>query len=403
MESENIIHPPDFDHIVYIASNNEILNGNNGMVNTKNRAIANWRKNKDKNYNYTYNIPETMPDGRIRIAVCISGFMRDYKRLLQDKHFTNLIKEFNIDVYISTWNLVGLGSCTDHSLDLSNFINENSLRNFPCLKQLDVEIYNRVQKQKHFDIKIPNTVVLKNEPDTLPRFRSQFYKVNRCHQMVLDSKIKYQVVMRMRSDLLFPEKIKINKMLPDIRNHTVFLSIDPCGREMHGICGDQVAIGNLYTMTIYCNLFNELYRETFLRKNIPMTCERIVTEHLRCYNIQYIANIATVINRTTSTPAQLEQVRIAQEERTKRQMKRKQEKQLMMNSDTDTDTFVNETTVPSVNENVLKINEDVKKKTKMIQNFLANRTVRINGIIKTQQPNQRQIKQRISNTSFGAI
>lgn len=50
---------------------------------------------------------------RLSIAFCISGHIRDYKRVIKNyKHFKNLINNYgDIDVFISTWNRQNTANC----------------------------------------------------------------------------------------------------------------------------------------------------------------------------------------------------------------------------------------------------------------------------------------------------
>ena len=237
----------------------------------------------------------------LRVALCISGFMRNYPYLYQNPTFLEWVSNhrYLTDVYISTWDLVGYGACYDHYLDEHAKIDINDiLTTTPNLVKLEVEEYNVVKEQ--FKQNIPEKhLLLAEEPGVLERFRSQFYKVYKCQQLVNKSGIIYDIVIRLRADLILPapERFDLSAMYPNIANNCLYVSRDPLYRS--DIIGDQIAIGNHYIMNIYCHLYKWLMDETFVKETpVLRLCEKILMYYLKMYNLHIIKmNHRVDINR----------------------------------------------------------------------------------------------------------
>lgn len=277
------IVPGNFDHFVYIMINPDVRNLG---IKTKHQAIAHWKQNggQDNPRKCAYTIPFWRRPLPIKLAICISGFMRNYRLLPRSINFKRLIQNHQVDIYISTWDIIGYSHCGNPQLDYRK-LNVANLKTFASnIKAYEVENYDAIKKSGIFATKIPATNVLREEPGVLERIRSQFYKVMRCNDMMLNSGIQYNAVIRMRPDLHFQEEIDIGSIMQDIESHKIFLNTDPCQRE--GVFGDQFALGNMYTITAYAHIYKRLYQHEFLSKNIPKMCEKLIPANLNDYRIE---------------------------------------------------------------------------------------------------------------------
>jgi hypothetical protein len=144
----------------------------------------------------------------MRIALCFSGYIRD---LEETKNFwTELIKKYNIDVYASFWDTenVELGDT------LENFVNIYNA------KKIEVESFS-IYKQSTQDIASMNVL----ENDALPPVLKEsskafwvlpmYYKVWKCNLLSKTTNIKYDLVIRARTDIVLDERFEIvnNNML----------------------------------------------------------------------------------------------------------------------------------------------------------------------------------------------
>ena len=144
----------------------------------------------------------------MRIALCFSGYIRD---LEETKNFwTELIKKYDIDVYASFWDTENaeLGDT------LENFVNIYNA------KKIEVESFS-IYKQSTQDIASMNVL----ENDALPPVLKEsskafwvlpmYYKVWKCNLLSKTTNIKYDLVIRARTDIVLDERFEIvnNNML----------------------------------------------------------------------------------------------------------------------------------------------------------------------------------------------
>jgi hypothetical protein len=101
----------------------------------------------------------------------------------------------------------------------------------------------------------------------------------------------------MRPDLILNNELDLGAIMKHIRAHKIYVTRDPGCRA--SVIGDQFAIGDLYTMNIYADLYHELFRPRFVKKQIFRTCENLLWAHLKDYGLHVIKmNNRASINRT---------------------------------------------------------------------------------------------------------
>lgn len=120
----------------------------------------------------------------VNIALCISGQLRSYQ-----KCYPNL-KKYLLDV----WNP-----------DVYVYASKDSVYYFPYAKKVVYEEYDK----NHWD-KIFNDIVQPINRDILQPYKNSlimFYMIYKCQQLVDQSKTKYDIIIRLRPDMLLEEKI----------------------------------------------------------------------------------------------------------------------------------------------------------------------------------------------------
>jgi hypothetical protein len=78
-----------------------------------------------------------------------------------------------------------------------------------------------------------------------------YYKIKRCGKMVEDSGINYDLILRLRGDILFTEDL----ILQSPKENTIY---SPIKSSWPQSMNDQLIYGNKEVMTIYHDLYNKL-------------------------------------------------------------------------------------------------------------------------------------------------
>jgi len=140
----------------------------------------------------------------MKIALCFSGHIRD---LNETKNFwTDLIKEYNIDVYASFWNT-------------ENEKLEDTLQNFLVNytpKKYEIENYEAFKKSTLELLKLninPPSILAEEFKYSSKEFGliPMYYKIWRCNLLTKEFNIKYDVVIRARTDTVLDNLFKIEK------------------------------------------------------------------------------------------------------------------------------------------------------------------------------------------------
>lgn len=204
----------------------------------------------------------------MKIALCLSGHLRDFEKTYPSLN-NNLIND-NVDIFIHTWDKLGF-SCpykTDHTLNDTN-TKLNSINNTYNPKKIIIEPSSFIEELKlHGNEYAPH---LRNEPKHVGHMASMFYKIYACNELrkkyELDAGIKYDLIIRCRSDLYFTSKINLD----NIPSKTIVLPKSSSNPDWYN---DQFAIGSSDEMDLYSSFFfdipeyfkqrNEFYPEKFM-------------------------------------------------------------------------------------------------------------------------------------------
>jgi hypothetical protein len=105
-----------------------------------------------------------------------------------------------------------------------------------------------------------------------------FYNQKRCLDMIIQSAIPFDIVFKWRTEIYFDDhiKLKINDVA-NIKENTVYI---PNCYDWGGL-NDQIAYGNLNTMKLYSDLYNNLVTYNTVRCH-P---ETLLKHHVNTSNI----------------------------------------------------------------------------------------------------------------------
>jgi hypothetical protein len=204
---------------------------------------------------------------KMKVAVCFSGHLRTF-----DKCYDNIVeniftplknKGYEIDVYCSTWKTIG--HRTNHDIDQS--LADISVLDKLYTKQIDIEPENQEYFRKEFYT--PNWDRIYCIESTCGDNASELYKIKRCYDMVISSGITYDMIMRLRFDVMYEKPIPI----PDVLEDCIYM---PYGKIAYSNISlymmNQIVFGKVECMREYFCAFDNIKR--FIANNItPLNSE----------------------------------------------------------------------------------------------------------------------------------
>jgi len=215
----------------------------------------------------------------LRVAICISGQMRNFENRL-DSLKSNLLDKYNCDIFIHTWKERGvttdlnrlfpngmqdyfqndINSNPDDFIrewnqvlpyvDLnSNEITEVYLRQlYPNVKSVEIEETPKDYEEKKtlYGIKYPE-FLLKEFPRRYHNL-AMFYKIKSCNDLKinyeLENDFKYDFVIRIRPDIHLKEELSFDLHRDNVGNSIFCKS----GMKSEDYIFDQFFFGNSYSM-----------------------------------------------------------------------------------------------------------------------------------------------------------
>ena len=216
----------------------------------------------------------------MKIAICLSGFLRTF-----DQYFIHNINNLNItdyDLFISTYDIIGTSKNwnspinTDVKTDLSIFNKYNT-------KKLLISKYDST-----FNSISENIVNINRENNithspsrTLSMFNNIFLANELKKQSELEENFKYDIVIRMRPDILINNNVNINNL--DLNKiYIESIAYKGCSNS-NNMTNDLFAISNSDTMDYYSSLIKHVDTYT---KTIPLHPETILHHHLKQMNVE---------------------------------------------------------------------------------------------------------------------
>jgi hypothetical protein len=213
----------------------------------------------------------------MKISVCYSGMFRNFQNNV-DNHIEHLISKYDCDVYLSFWDTHGFGSFRDkHNIKHDDIIPEHvkvEILNKLHPKNFEFEPFSQLEHFFEFEGKKYRD---SEHPPFCKNILSMYYKINRCGEMVKDSNVDYDLILRLRSDILFSEDLILQ--LP--KENTIY---SPIKSSWNQSMNDQIIYGNKEVMGIYYNLYNKL-PEIWMGWVSHATPEALLYRHMENNNI----------------------------------------------------------------------------------------------------------------------
>jgi hypothetical protein len=214
----------------------------------------------------------------MKIAICYSGMFRNFQNNV-DSHIKHLISKYDCDIYLSFWDVYGFGSFRD-KLNIKHddiipehvkgeILNKLHPKNFEFESYDEMDIFFEFEGNKYRDTKEP--------PPYCKNILSMYYKIKRCGKMVEDSGINYDLILRLRGDILFTEDL----ILQSPKENTIY---SPLIFSWTQSMNDQLIYGNKKVMGIYHGLYDKL-PEIWLSWSTHVSPESLLYRHMENNNI----------------------------------------------------------------------------------------------------------------------
>ena len=210
---------------------------------------------------------------KLKIALCISGHMRTFEETFPSIQ-KYILSDLDCDVFIHTWDTLGLSyRPLDNNLNKKYQNLQDNLNKLFRPKKIIIE------PRKEF--MISNIMRTKLEPGRdIHGMLSMFYKIEACNDLKkeyeADNNIKYDIVIRFRSDLLMGSPLPINKNFKEN-----FLYIPMYG-NFGGLC-DQFAFGSSEVMDKYSSIFSNI--ENHLNNGAVFNPEKLLNFHVNAMKL----------------------------------------------------------------------------------------------------------------------
>ena len=236
-----------------------------------------------------------------KIAICISGHLRTYKRALSNfiEFLHAPLRQIgDVDIFLSTCPIKSsndtwqgqLGNKQDDSII---DINE-AIKTYGAIATFieDQQQTKNLFQTTNFIDEVPPICDPRRHSNGKLNFIPMWYGVNQCNELKKQKenseKFVYDLVIKTRPDLLYPYSIDINRILSNLEN-TLWV-----GKEAYFTEGsqyqyengwnirDMFAMGNSEIMDKYSSLYSHL--EILLKNNYTEVPERILWEHLQNFH-----------------------------------------------------------------------------------------------------------------------
>ncbi len=179
----------------------------------------------------------------MKVALCLSGHMRTFE-LTYKSHLENLIKPNQADVFISTWDVVGVGK--HNKFDTPQFQEKLNIARVR-------EVYGESLKSfVAFDF---NLMQPKLSDFFYIGMTSMFWQIKQANELRKEYErehgFQYDIVVRARPDLLFHQ---MATLMPSSESAPIIL-LRTAGQE---VIDDQFAIGGPQAIDLYSSVYDYL-------------------------------------------------------------------------------------------------------------------------------------------------
>lgn len=222
----------------------------------------------------------------MRVALCISGQMRTYKECF-DLLNKNILQTLSPDIFIHTWEGSGISHKEKKDTE-EGIVTFDDLKNLYNPKDIVIENFESSFLEEYKGVKVPE-VLKKKEPSNYKGSIPLFYKMYECNKLKKEyekkHKFKYDVVIKLRPDLMILDKMALNSIDSDK------LYFSDYAINQHHQISDKFAYGSSTVMDQYTNVWEHLkeYWENPLGENTWETHR--VGERLMFYHINNHLNM----------------------------------------------------------------------------------------------------------------
>lgn len=253
------------DNLQYIARDSK-----GGICLTSNASEqATWMMSMHADGSASFGVPPPM---RRRVAVLISGFLRNYKQLPGTLFYKNLLARHDVDLFLNVWQEDGFGSNSTQSYT-SNPVQEEDVRKTfgSALKALRI---TRFAEHEHMFRYGKVQKLLSLEPHVLEKYRSQFFSFSQ-----LNVPCGYDVCIKLRPDLHVQENF--HDFISNWDGRFYSTKDERC-KDM---CGDTVFVGTDAHMKTLQGLYAAMFQHAYLQLDIPTIPERILFHYLTAQGV----------------------------------------------------------------------------------------------------------------------
>lgn len=253
-------------------------------------------------------------NGELKIAFILSGHIR--KNLIL-KGIENFLKNENYDVFIHTWDNIGIKGnemSFDDKVETEFVLNE--INKYKNIKKYQIEnneewIKSQTINFNYFNMSSPEIFI-----------KSQLYSINRSYKLMeeysIETGTKYDIVFKFRFDCALTEFKLTNRVVSDIANHDILFTPNTDCFHSHldygtscwacdnmyykhnrkivhifehtNIICDIFAYGNVNSMKKYCDLYNSYddLNSSFLEENLKYY--KKINSHVKYENGNYMVD-----------------------------------------------------------------------------------------------------------------
>lgn len=194
----------------------------------------------------------------MKIAVCISGFLRIFKETANNHniHLFSLLREVgDVDVFVHTWDRIDCHSNVDDF--------EKSIKSIWEPKEYVIEPYFEFDVSKY-----------SRHYGRCNNVLSMFYKINKCFELA-KSTSNYDLFIRLRTDHLFLDGPKRGDLILGSKSGAL---IFPKSNINKGV-NDQFCLGNLSAIETYSSTFDNI--DKYYNEGMSIDPELIFSHHLK--------------------------------------------------------------------------------------------------------------------------
>lgn len=191
----------------------------------------------------------------MKIAFCYSGMFRDFTKNI-DNHIENLFSGHDVDIYMSFWDIQGLGNFRNpvEGVDSETITDEEKDTVIQKLNPKFVDYEHFLPMEKYFKKVEIQKEQVRDFPPYIRNIMSMYYKIQKCGVEVEKSGIEYDLVVRLRTDLWFNQKVDFTNIKKGVFYYNVFKDM-----SWGGDCyDDKFFYGDLQVMNRVKNIYSDL-------------------------------------------------------------------------------------------------------------------------------------------------